>query len=385
MKKCEICELSKWHVFPEWNHGRSVTTAGKIVDESLGKAQCKECGLIQRISHDFLGNSSFYEDSYQTYYERLTPGVSESNRYSAIVQWICDSITGNNPRSIVDIGCGRGDAIEEMMSRYPSSKIIGIEPSIGNSEIARKIGLNIVTGMLNDVEMESGVNDLVYSINVFQHTTSPREFLEDAKMLLNEKGKLVIVCPDATVPGNEMMWCDQNFSFSPTHLFSLARDAGLEVVSWQKAEQDILADKQIIVLALIDEVQESASFGRQVSLDIPQSINLHTNYIHAWSQLDYHLLAKIQGKKNVYNFGASMWSYLLRAYCPRYWSMVKACIVDECEGQFMDRKVIPVNMSTFGKDDIVVIGANPKSHSSLKKKFEENGVDVVIWDALIQG
>jgi len=379
---CEVCNFTSWHIYA--SSDISVTTSGKIVNEPLGKAQCVNCGFLQRVLKKYLGLSGFYEKDYGTYFERLGAENFDNPRYVLMAEWIYDSIKPCTPQTILDVGCGRGWGMIEIKKQFLNSEVLGLEPSIDNSEIARNNGLSVITATLAQAKGTLDKKDLIYANNVIQHAISPEETLSDLKSLINENGLIVIICPDATRPSNEMMWSDQNFSFTPAHLFRLSDKVGLKVQAWRKApEAQCLLDKQLIVLSRSKKNNYGLSSDEPALFDIKKNIDDRDKYVELWLALDKRLNERIGKTGKVYNFGASMWSYLLRAYCPQYWSAVDACLVDNLKGRFMDKKVLPCDRSLFEPHDTIVLGTNPASHPMLKKRLCENGLNVVVWDDII--
>jgi 2-polyprenyl-3-methyl-5-hydroxy-6-metoxy-1,4-benzoquinol methylase len=377
---CEICKKEDWYLLPLAKERNSVATSGIIVKQPLGKAQCTNCGFVQRIADKFLGSDFFYEENYQTYYNRVGAKSYDKKRYELMAQWIIDSLHGYIPQKAVDIGCGQGWLLKEMSIRLPNTNFIGIEPSIENSRMARKEGLCVSTGKLEELKQEIGVFDFVYSTNVIQHTNSVRAFLKDMIQIVTKEGYILIICPDATVPSNEMMWCDQNFSLAPQHLIKIAHDYNLKIIAWRKPPADArLLDKQLILLSRKKHKSRDRDSDKPPTLNILQNISHRESYVASWLELDSLLNERINPTGNVYNFGASMWSYLLRGYCPEYWKHVKACIVDNFSGIFMDRTVIEFDWDVLHSRDTVVLGINPTIQPHLLERFKKKRIDVVAW------
>ena len=381
---CEICNSNSWHLLPNVSVGYSVTTSGKIVNEPLGKAQCKNCGFVQRILENYIGLSKYYETEYQTYFERVGAETYDQARYASLAEWLLNAVQRLNPKKIVDVGCGRGWAMREVGKLLPEAEIIGIEPSKEDSKNARDGGFSVINSKLGEVKDQIKDCDLVYSINVIQHTTSAREFMNDLKSLIHEKGIIVISCPDSTKPSNEMMWSDQNYSFAPTHLIRLAEEFDLKVLSWRKPPaNNYLNDKQLVVLAQSENRENNFISDNPAPFGINQNIKDREDYVNKWISLDHYICERIESEGSVYNFGASMWSYLLRGYCPNYWFGVEGCIVDKYNGKFMDKDVFAFDEELFQSNDTIVLGINPTSQDKLRMRFEEKNLSVVTWNDVI--
>ncbi len=380
---CEICQCGDWQSLTDPHPDRSVTTPGKIVNRPLGKGQCRACGFVQRINGSRLGLSNFYEREYSTYFERPGAGTFDAARYVVMARWVHDAIAPYQPRSIVDVGCGRGWAMTETQKLFPNAKVTGIEPSVDNSRVARENGLTVVTARLAEAGNAVNELDLAYANNVIQHATSARAFMKDLLSLVGQKGLVVLTCPDATIPGNEMLWADQSFSFAPEHLVRLAHECGFIVKGWCRPPDVVsLIGKQLVILSKEGHHQSYPSDAPE-NFDVAKNIELRERYLSGWSSLDAYLVHRVRNAKRVFNFGASMWSHLLRAYCPEYWSRVRACVVDGFTGTFMDRSVLP-NVDQIEQNDQIVLGTNPESHARMEERFKKGGIDAVRWDHIIR-
>ena len=381
---CAVCGQDEWVKLPFFSSDQSVTTSGIIVHSPLGKAQCIHCGLVQRVGQKYLALSDFYEKSYHTYFNRPGAEAFERRRYQSMASWMAGAISPFIPDTIIDVGCGSGWTMREMAIFFPHADFTGVEPSVEDAAACIKNGMKVINNTIEGAKESLIQYDLVYSNNVIQHSVSPREFLNNLKELVTDKGLILITCPDTSIPSNEIMWSDQNFSLAPCHLMKIAVEAGLNVVELNsEAGVASIANKQLIVL--------TKSGNSIIDLEKYQSFNGHDNikrrfeYLEGWMSLDQSLLEVVSQKKNVYNFGASMWSYLLRAYCPKYWQRVNCCIIDDFVGIFMDKSVQDINHIDFTKDDIIVLGTEPLSQNLLLDKLQLRGINVEIhtWNNIV--
>ncbi len=383
---CVVCDSQDWEKLPGFDCRRTVTTSGLIVDKAFGKAQCATCGLVQRIVGDYCGDSDFYEQHYEKYYNRPGTAHDDNERYKLIAELMFRVITPFVPTSIVDVGCGVGSLLKEMSRYFPEAYVHGIEPSLCISEKAKEAGFEVVNGKVETVADAIGTFDLVYAINVLQHSVLPVAFLESLRSLLNEKGLIVVVCPDATNPGSDVMWIDQNYSFCPNHLFKLAEKVGLSVVNWCKLpEMKGLCDRQLAVFAKKPELHKNGFIARDKhELNISMNIKERCAYLNRWFTLDEVLMRRVSSYRRLFHFGASMWTYLIRAYCPRYWQAVDYCVVDNDAGVFMDKVLLKYDECTFVSEDVLLLGVHPLTQPALEERFSHCELNVVTWYDLLQ-
>ena len=387
-KVCQVCGSNDWRDLPDPVPARSVTTAGRILDEALGKAQCSKCGFVQRIHAQFLGYTDYYEQDYANYYNR--PGTSQfhAQRYRVLVEWMASVLQPLTPSKILDVGCGQGWAMEAMKHIYPQAVIEGVEPSRYNSKIAIENGFKVYEGMLGEVSLPLKSYDLVYCNNVIQHVTNAREFAVSLKDAVSNNGVIIVTCPDGTAPNIEILWSDQNFSFLPTHLMRLFKDIGFAVISWfPSPSSPSVPPAQMFFLS---EDLKHANGRRGTGIPIPnvdEIYKLKSEYLEFFKAIDEYICFQIGQSAQVLNFGASYWSSVLAAYCPNYWKKVSACLVDDAdsiERGFLDKQVIQLN--SIGEDDdcAIVLGTGPATHKALRERLSASWKNIVSWDNFIK-
>jgi SAM-dependent methyltransferase len=288
------------------------------------------------------------------------------------------------PERILDVGCGRGWMLEAMREIYPEAIFAGVEPSEEESRIARENGWDVRTGRVGAGEVNDDPFDLVYSNNVIQHTTDPRVFMRHLKALAGENGLIVVTCPDATQPGNEIIWSDQSFSFLPAHMVALAAAEGLQVLGWYGPPAFAnLQHKQLIVMSVSKKDDLDDSFRVPATPALEELLQQRLNYFRAWAAIDQHLGHRLPETGRVFNFGASMWSCLLAAYCPEYWRRVDSCTVDGFSGEFLGKQVVAFETLEFSKEDSLVLGTNPAVQSDFAERFDDSHPRPVTWDKFI--
>ena len=378
---CHVCGLNHWLDLPDPTPGRSVTTAGRIIDESLGKAQCIGCGFVQRIHAQFLGLADYYEQDYARYYDRPGTAHFHAARYRVFAEWMRSVLKLRTPSTILDVGCGQGWTMEAMKALYPQARLEGLEPSHHNSEVARQKGFPVHTCRVSDAAMPQGPYDLVYSNNVLQHTASARSFITSLKAMIGQDGVIVITCPDGSIPNIEILWADQNFSFLPEHLICLCQDIGFGTISWFASPSSAsVPPAQMLFLSKTPAAHKSTDVPPANRNEIYQS---RCNYLTSFRKIDDHISSRAENCERVFNFGASYWSSVLAAYCPAYWQQVSACLVDytdHFENGFLDKAVLPLNSIQPTDTDAIVLGTSPRTHHTLNEKLVPSWQQVISWD-----
>lgn len=380
---CQICGFDSWLDLPDPVEGRAVTTAGRIINESLGKAQCSRCGFAQRTRAQFLGLTDYYEEDYAKYYDRPGTGQFHAARYRLLAQWMVAVLDSLSPSTILDVGCGQGWGMEAMKAFYPQATIQGVEPSRDNSEVARQKGFRVHEGRVADAGIPPLRYDLIYSNNVIQHVTDAREFLISLKELAGENGVIVITCPDGSIPNIEILWADQNFSFLPAHLASLCEEVGFPAPKWFSSP--FSASVPPAQLLLFDNRREREAFpGMDVpAANLKEVYRARCQYLRSFAEIDNYFCARVKDSDRVFNFGASYWSSILAAYCPRYWQKVSACLVDNTGNgdlEFLDKPVLETGSIESRQTDALILGTSPVTHDALRQKLLRSWSHIVSWD-----
>lgn len=388
-KKCQVCGSSDWKSLPDPHPSQCVTTAGRIVNQPLGKSQCNSCGFVQRVRASFLGFTDYYEQDYANYYERPGTEKFHYNRYKVMIEWMNRYLLdGNEKKKALDVGCGQGWAIQVMKGLYPKLTIEGIEPSSYNVKKARDKGFTVHEGKLEDANLALKSYDLIFSNNVIQHVNNAESFLMDLKKLLTDDGVIIVTCPDGSRPNIEILWGDQNFSFLPQHLIALAEKTGFKYTFWTSSpENPALPPAQLLVLSNNDKYA-SLKIDRSnpnIHLNIDEIFEKRSAYLNSFTAINSLLKKEISGAKNVYNLGASYWTSVLAAYCPDYWPNVSAIALDESNETptFLNKKVINSAGLLPSEKETLVLGIAPASQGAAKKKLEKEWRKVVSWDNLI--
>lgn len=380
---CVLCGADNWRALPIPTRDRAMTTSGILLGQPSEREQCMSCGLLRKARGEFLGNTRFYEDQYENYYGR--PGVAryDASRYAAMARWMKAALGEFAPARVLDVGCGAGYSMTETASLYPRALIEGLEPSVGNAAIAQRTGFRVYTMRLATKEALPEKFDLIQSNNVLQHVVDPISFLSELSHHLSPGGRIALILPDATEPSSEMLWTDHNYSFRPADVAALAAKAGLKMVCWQPNPPDNnLLNKQLVILA--KTYIDASRFSLENVYSPAELFERRADFLGKWQSLDGVLSKRANGYRHVYNFGASMWTWLLAGYCPAYWARVEACLVDGEHGRAIDKVVFPPSEVHFSSEDCVVLGINPVNQSAFAQRLASLGAQLVSWSDQIQ-
>jgi 2-polyprenyl-3-methyl-5-hydroxy-6-metoxy-1,4-benzoquinol methylase len=387
--ECQVCGATNWVNLPDPHPTQCVTTAGRIINQPLGKSQCNDCGFVQRVRASFLGFTDYYEQDYANYYERPGTEKFHQSRYKVMIEWMNQFVlSSDHIKNVLDVGCGQGWAMEVFSGLHPGLKIEGIEPSNYNVKRALNKGLTLHEGKLEDARLKESSYDLIFSNNVIQHVNNAESFLKDLKKLLAKDGVIIITCPDGSRPNIEILWGDQNFSFLPKHLISLAEKLGFIFTFWTNSSTNAaLPPAQLLLLTNNTKYSglKTNKTNENITISNENIFAKRHEYLNSFSKINQHLLTEIKSSAAVYNLGVSYWTSVLAAYCPDYWNKVREIVLDENSDMdiFLGKKVIQSKNINQSDKDTLILGIAPASHQIAKERLAGQWKKIIIWDHLI--
>ncbi len=228
------CEGTKIiHQMPDWVFGKQ--------DILFTFVECTNCGLVYqnpRPTSDEM--AQYYPENYDCYpvdifSEEKTKGLMRrvilygmTRRFSSVRKY-------KHKGRLLDIGCATGAFLESILYIQGSQKggkweLFGVEISPYAAEIARKKGLNIVTGTLKDANFSRDSFDAITLWDVFEHLHDPTADLEELYRVLKTDGILVmrvpnIDCWDAKLFGKYWVGYEP-----PRHLYIFGRETIVHIL-----------------------------------------------------------------------------------------------------------------------------------------------------------
>jgi SAM-dependent methyltransferase len=151
---------------------------------------CTTCKLVQQITPP---PQTSLTRVYETY--RYVPvGGSLRSNLANLSQAIVDEYNLDSGSFFVDIGSNDGALLSGIKGRC---RILGIEPATEISELARKAGVETITGFFTDelakrIVSERGHADVVTATQVLQHIPDVVGFVKNVKMMLKPSGIFVV-------------------------------------------------------------------------------------------------------------------------------------------------------------------------------------------------
>jgi SAM-dependent methyltransferase len=154
--------------------------------------QCPSCGFLECPEEPDVVR--FYEALEDPSYVASRP--SRCLQSQALLKSVA-RLTGRPLAGLrlLDVGAGSGPMVEA--ARAAGMTAEGVEPSVWLRDHAVRLGLPVHLGVLPHPDVQ-GVFDVVTLVDVIEHTTDPRQLLEQAARLLAPGGVVVLVTPDVS-------------------------------------------------------------------------------------------------------------------------------------------------------------------------------------------
>lgn len=184
MQHCKICEGdTKVWGYTDFNKTCNDHPEFRWIGVPITYSKCKSCGLIATDYFDNWNNEMFAEEIYNEDYGLVDPDYI-SVRPQSNAEFISKLVSKD--KTIMDYGGGNGKT----------------------AEILRSMGYQATFWDVHSgLQKPQGRFDVVVSIEVFEHTTTPVETFEEAISFLKDDGRLVYTTlTNNNLKNHEMHW-----------------------------------------------------------------------------------------------------------------------------------------------------------------------------------
>jgi len=120
----------------------------------------------------------------------------------ALYFWLTDDLghpipklPENDQPKLLELGCSTGAWL--LRAQQAGWCVTGVEPGDAPAQTARDAGLNVRTGLLSEVELETGTFDVAAAWMVLEHVYDPSETLRELAAALRPGGQLSFSVPNA--------------------------------------------------------------------------------------------------------------------------------------------------------------------------------------------
>lgn len=141
-------------------------------------------------------------------------------------------IGNDNPKRILDVGCGTGETLTFLKSIYPRAELYGVDSSSKAVAFSKSRGhKNVIKARAETLPFrEKDFFDLVLLLDVLEHIKDHQKAIDEAKRVLRKGGKIII-----TSPGLSFIWSPHDEKqghqrrYTRREIRTLARNANMNV------------------------------------------------------------------------------------------------------------------------------------------------------------
>ncbi|MBI2995932.1 MAG: class I SAM-dependent methyltransferase [Candidatus Melainabacteria bacterium] len=165
----------------------------------------------QKPNKDFIVWNEEMSKSFdqEFYYEHSHPVILwiEKMRLTTISSLIKKHMQENNHIDpvIVEVGCGTGQVLEEILRKIKTTNLIGIEPlDEWRQKTHKRIGnkARLLKGFAEDLPFENNSVDYIVCTEVLEHVIDPKIVLRELSRVLKKDGLIIVSIPNEPLINN---------------------------------------------------------------------------------------------------------------------------------------------------------------------------------------
>jgi SAM-dependent methyltransferase len=229
---CQVCAKGCLDILEEYRFLPRVTSDSKPWPVGGQLSVCLSCGTIQKLPDEkWRREASQIYRCYEIYHlangaEQL---VFDENGAEPRSQRLVNFVVGHAKlpisASLIDIGCGNGEALTNFSSALPGWKLYGSELTADALPRLRKLNnfKELYTVPPRHIPGRFSVCAMMHSL---EHIPDPLALLADVRNLLDDKGLLFVQVPDTENSPFDFLVADHLIHFTRSSLFGLVSRAG---------------------------------------------------------------------------------------------------------------------------------------------------------------
>lgn len=167
-------------------------------------------------------------------------GLHARNQYQTVLAEISNYTFSH----LLDVGCGTGELLKYLISKYPSIRFYGVDISEKMLEVAQSKlteSVNLLLGDAENLPFDNDVFDFVICNDSFHHYPNPQKAIFEFHRVLQNKGILLISDYWKPFPVRQVMNFFIKYSsdgdvkiYSQEEMIRFVKSAGFSNVSFRK-------------------------------------------------------------------------------------------------------------------------------------------------------
>ncbi|MEN8254338.1 MAG: class I SAM-dependent methyltransferase [Verrucomicrobiota bacterium] len=206
--KCHHCENLLQHVFLDL--GFAPPSNSYLGAEQMGAPEkyyplklmvCEECWLVQTADND--SGEDLFQADYAYFSSVSSSWLDHAARY---VEMIATRLNLDAGSFVVELASNDGYLLKNFVAK--GIPCLGIEPTTGTAEVARKLGISVLSEffglkLAEQLAGESRQADLIIGNNVYAHVPDINDFTAGLKVALKPGGTITLEFPHLLLLMNE--------------------------------------------------------------------------------------------------------------------------------------------------------------------------------------
>ena len=284
---------------------------------------CPSCHLVQQVKPPPSGSLARVYRNY-----RYVPvGGSLRGNLASLSRSIADEFGLDTKSFFVDVGSNDGALLSGILGRC---RILGIEPALDISELARKAGVETVTGfftpeLARKVISERGQADVATATQVLQHIPDVMQFMRSVRSILKPSGIFVVegryFADTVSKRSFDTVYHEMLYFFTLTSLVNLFGAVGLQI--FRAKHVDVYGGSLLVYAKLKDNnsipvedsVAEILALEKGAGLDKLDTYASFAKRVFELRDELHDLLMKLKPHGRIAGYGAPSTGTTLLNFC----------------------------------------------------------------------
>lgn len=215
--KCIICNNNLIRIYKKDFIDLNYFDKKNLLIKKINFLICKKCGLVSRNNID--------KTILDRYYSSISAHSVEIDLHSNVKSFfrkrfkdIIKFLKISNKTKVLEIGCASGEFSSALINK--GIKVYGIEPNKVSSNLAKKRGIKIIGGSLEQLSSDYlNYFDMVFSMGTLEHIIYPNKFVSSMVKFSKIEGLIYLDMPSTEMSVKKNIW-GSNIILPHLHYFS---------------------------------------------------------------------------------------------------------------------------------------------------------------------